>query len=159
MVLEELAGFNAAVGAIQKTINILNSLSKNSKNEAIQEAQQQIIEVQRFVMQSTQQTVTLQKEKNELEAKVKELEDVSEKLERCELRSLGGTFSTLVLKEGGDEHLLCPTCGAGRKISYLVKREYQGGYTLKCSLCGREGDVHETSREYLPGYRDRGHIL
>lgn len=163
MVLEELAGFEAAVGAIQKTIDILNGISKNPKNEAVQKAQQQIIEVQRFVMQSNQQMVTLQKERNELEARVRELENFSEELERYELRILGESVSAYVLKKecrkhNGEEHLLCPDCAAESKTSFLSKGRYDGGYTLTCSRCGEKGNVFEHAPR-LPPSPASGYIV
>ena len=60
MVLEELGGIVSIVGAIQKVMGLLKELPKD---EATQQAQQQLIVVQGLVMESNQQLLLLQEER------------------------------------------------------------------------------------------------
>ena len=160
MALEQLGTVLTAYELIKKAAITLKHLPKN---EAIQEARQQLIDAQDIALEANGKMVALQKEKDELEARVKELEDISKEVERYELQLLGGTVSALVLKSeyrkhSGEKHMLCPDCEAANRISYLSKGRYDGGYTLSCSRCGEKGDVFEHAPR-LPPSPGSGYIV
>ena len=149
MVLEHVGTVATAYGVIKQVATVFKELPQS---EAIVEAQRQLIEAQSLVLKDQETMHSLREDKAALQAEVRQLRDVSNRLKKYELHLVEDTVAAYV----SGQFLLCADCAERNAMSYLAKDKFYGGYTLKCSSCGEKGTVHtEDVRRNTPR-RPRG---
>ena len=129
---------NSAIASAKALAVTLSALSKLKLDHEtlvrINDALQQVADVQQQLFSTNEQLFTLQKERDELQQRLKSSTDWEKEKAAYKLMETSAGAFIWESVEASPKHYVCPVCFADRKLIPLNKR---GEYVLGCPACNK----------------------